>query len=471
MKPQLLVVDDQVQIRRFLSEALEVEGYEVTPAAAGDEALDCLTESIPDLVLLDLQLPDTSGLEVMREIHRQFPRMCVIMMTAFGEIETAVAAIKAGAFDFTPKPFNLEQLLHAIKRGLESSRSARELYTRQRQGASAFDTPGMVMSAAPAMQDIYETVRKIATGDKTTVLVEGESGVGKDVLATLLHASSPRREEAFLEINCAALPEKLLESELFGHEQGAFTDAVRQKPGLLELAHKGTLFLDEIGEMSLTLQVKLLRVLEKQTFRRVGGVQDISVDVRLISATNRDLSRMVAEGAFREDLYYRLKVIPLVIPPLRERPEDIPALADHFLRMYNLQFQKRFDGFDDEAAAAMTVYAWPGNIRELRNVLERAVLLSEGNVLTASQLNLPGMETAPPLWGDLATALGGELSADGVALEDMLARIEAHFVRHALDASAGNQSRAARLLGLNRDKLRYRMKQYGFNKDDHSDPA
>jgi two-component system response regulator AtoC len=331
----------------------------------------------------------------------------------------------------------------------------------------------MVVSTAPAMQEIYETVRKVIVGEKTTILIEGESGVGKDVLARLIHASSPRRDGAFLEINCAALPEKLLESELFGHERGAFTDAVQQKPGLLELAHKGTLFLDEIGEMSLTLQVKLLQVLEKQTFRRVGGLQDISVDVRLISATNRDLSRMVAEGAFREDLYYRLKVIPLRIPPLRERPEDIQPLAEHFLRTYNLQFQKGITGFSEDAEAALAAYAWPGNIRELRNVLERAVLLAEGNVMTAAQLNLPdaAQAPAPPLWGDLAAALGGDLGEAGIPLPEMLARIEEHLVRHALAAADGNQSRAARLLGLNRDKLRYRMKQYGLNKDQPREPA
>ncbi|MBU0743335.1 sigma-54 dependent transcriptional regulator [bacterium] len=473
MTPQLLVIDDQAQIRQFLREALGAEGYAVETAGTGDEAVTRLTETIPDLVLLDLRLPDTSGLDLMREIHRQFPSMCVVMMTAFGEIETAVKAIKAGAFDFIPKPFNLEQLLHVIKRGLETSRHARELYTLRRQGDSYLHSPGIVMSTAPAMQDIYETVRKVIVGDKTTILIEGESGVGKDVLAGLIHASSPRSAESFLEINCAALPEKLLESELFGHEQGAFTDALHQKPGLLELAHRGTLFLDEIGEMSLTLQVKLLRVLEKQTFRRVGGVQDISVDVRLISATNRDLSRMVAEGAFREDLYYRLKVIPLLIPPLRERPEDIPALADHFLRVYNLQFQRNFEGFSAGATAAMAAYAWPGNIRELRNVLERAVLLSDGNTLSAAQLNLPGAGEARslPLWGDLASALGGDLSDDGIPLPDMLARIEEHFVRHALEAAGGNQSHAARLLGLNRDKLRYRMKQYGLNKDEPRERA
>jgi len=467
MKPQLLVVDDQPQILQFLRGALSDELYQVETAASGSEALELLPACVPDLVLLDLVLPDTSGLEVMAEIHRDFPSLCVIMMTAYGDVETAVKAVRAGAFDFIPKPFNLDQLLLAIKRGLHASRDARELYALRRKGHSFLNSPGMVISSAPAMQDIYETVRKIAAGDKTTVLIEGESGVGKDVLAGLIHAASPRSAAPFLEINCAALPEKLLESELFGHERGAFTSADQQKPGLLEMAHNGTLFLDEIGEMSLTLQVKFLRVLEKQTFRRVGGVKDISVDVRFISATNRNLTRLVAESRFREDLYYRLKVIPLHIPSLRERPEDIPALADHFLRLYNLQFQKQFTGFDETARTALATYQWPGNIRELRNVLERAVLLSAGNTLTADELNLPGSvtKTAPAMWDDLSTVMTTELPEDGIQLEDLLERIEAHCVRRALDQVGGNQSRAARLLGLNRDKLRYRIKQYGLKKD------
>ncbi len=467
MKPQLLVVDDQPQILQFLRSALGDAGYQVETASTGAEALEHLSECIPDLVLLDLMLQDANGLEIMAGIQSEFPRMCVIMMTAYGDVETAVKAVRAGAFDFIPKPFNLDQLLQAIKRGLHASRDARELYSQRRKGQSFLQTPGMVISTAPAMQEIYETVRKVAAGDTTTVLLEGESGVGKDVLAGLIHAASPRSSGAYLEINCAALPEKLLESELFGHEKGAFTGADQLKPGLLEMAHKGTLFLDEIGEMSLTLQVKLLRVLEKQTFRRVGGLKDISVDVRFISATNRNLANLVADGRFREDLYYRLKVIPLVIPPLRERPEDIPALADHFLRLYNLQFQKRFTGFDETALSAMAAYSWPGNIRELRNVLERAVLLNEGNVLTAVELNMPGSgPTAPHLmWDDLASALTADLPDDGIELEDLIERIEVRCIRRALDQTGGNQSRAARLLGLNRDKFRYRIKQYGLNKD------
>ena len=466
MKPQLLVVDDQPQIIQFLRAALADEGFDVEVAGTGAEAIARLGEVIPDLVLLDLHLPDTGGLEVLAKIHESFPRMCVIVMTAYGDVETAVRSIRAGAFDFITKPFNMDQLLQAIRRGLDATRDARELYTLRRKGSAFAEAPGMVMSLAPAMQEIYATVRKISSGDTTTVLIEGESGVGKEVLAGLIHAASSRRDDPFLEINCAALPEKLLESELFGHEQGAFTGADRMKPGLLEMAHKGTLFLDEIGEMSLTLQVKLLRVLERQSFRRVGGVKDLSVDVRFVAATNRDLARLVEEGNFREDLYYRLKVIPLRIPPLCERPEDIPALADHFLHLYNARFRKRFTGFDDEARSALVAYAWPGNIRELRNVLERAVLLSDGTILGAAALNLPGRDTAAaPLWNELDAVLAAELPEDGVDLLDLMARLEKRCVRLAMTKSDGNQSRAARLLGLNRDKLRYRLKQYGLDKD------
>ena len=330
------------------------------------------------------------------------------------------------------------------------------------------------MSAAPEMQEIYETVRKLAAGDRTTVLIQGESGVGKDILANMIHASSIRSSEAFLELNCAALPEKLLESELFGHETGAFTGAVKAKPGLLELAHKGTLFLDEIGEMSLALQVKFLRVLEKQTFRRVGGVKDIGVDVRFIAATNRQLESMVAEGGFREDLYYRLNVVPMTISPLRKRPIDVMPLAQHFLMLFNSQFTKHFQKYDDAAVACLEAYPWPGNIREMRNVIERAVLLAEGEILKASMLNLgevtpvtvSGINTGPggvhPLAGELAAALASQWPDGGVALEDLTARIEIKVIEHAYKAADGNQSQAARLLGLNRDKLRSRVKKYGI---------
>ncbi|MBK7702711.1 MAG: sigma-54-dependent Fis family transcriptional regulator [bacterium] len=457
MSAQLLVVDDQASILQFLRQTLAHEGHVVNTAANGEEALAAVHEQIPDLVLLDMVLPDRHGLEVLREIHARFPRMCVILMSAHIDLETAVDAMRGGAFDVIRKPFKIDQLHLAIRRGLEATRDAAELAALRRRGQGFARTPGMVMSLAPAMQEIYATVRKIAQGEKTSILIEGESGVGKDVLANLIHASSPRGDKAFLEINCAALPEKLLESELFGHEQGAFTDAGQQKQGLLELAHHGTVFLDEIGEMAPTLQVKLLRVLERQVFRRVGGLKDITVDVRLISATNRDLSAMVRAGTFREDLFYRLNVVPLRMPSLRERPEDILPLADHFLRMYGLQFHKRLSRLAPDAVGALLAYPWPGNIRELRNVIERGVLLGEGETLDAAQLNLPDAH--------LSALLGGPLPAAGLHLEETLAAAEKRCVRQALAQAGGNQTRAAELLGMNRDKLRYRLKMYKINEE------
>jgi len=468
MSAQLLVVDDQASILQFLRQALAREGHEVSTAADGAGALAAVHELIPDLVLLDMILPDRHGLEVLRDIHAQFPKMCVILMSAHIDLETAVDAMRGGSFDVIRKPFKVEQLLLSVRRGLEATRDAAELAALRRRGQGFARTPGMVMSLAPAMQEIYATVRKIAQGEKTSILIEGESGVGKDVLANLIHASSPRADKAFLEINCAALPEKLLESELFGHEQGAFTDAGQQKQGLLELAHHGTVFLDEIGEMAPALQVKLLRVLERQVFRRVGGLKDITVDVRLISATNRDLAAMVRAGTFREDLFYRLKVVPLRVPPLRERPEDVRPLADHFLRMYGLQFHKKLSGLTPDAVAALLTYPWPGNIRELRNVIERAVLLGEGEVLDAAQLNLPEASGAPrPPDAGVAALLGGPLPEAGLQLEETLARAEERCVRQALVQARGNQTRAAELLGMNRDKLRYRMKIYKITEEMH----
>lgn len=462
MKPLILIVDDQESIVFFLEKTLRDEGFEVRTATRGRAALEIIEREIPDLVLLDLKLPDLNGLEVLAQLKRQFSDICVVMITAFGEIETAVQAMRAGAFDYINKPINLEQLLVVIRKGLDATRATRDLDRLRRQENLFQDERDIVPSVAAAMREVYETVRKVAVGQRTTILIEGESGVGKEVIANAIHKTSARRDHAFLEINCAALPEKLLESELFGHEKGAFTDAVQQKPGLLELAHRGTLFLDEIGELSVPIQVKLLRVLEKMTFRRVGGVKDITVDVRIISATNQDLAELVRAGRFREDLYYRLKVIPLRIPPLRERPEDIVLLAEHFLRVFGAQFRKQFTGICPEAAARLRAYGWPGNIRELRNVIERAVLLDSGPLLLPSHLTLGG--AAPPqaeqLLSALESALRDPLPPEGVPLEKLIAEVERALICKAYQLAGNNQTVAARLLHLNRDKLRYRMKTY-----------
>ena len=474
MKPVVLLVDDEDTIRLFLEKTLKVEGYEALTAATGEEAIEKTRSELPDLVLLDLKLPDINGIEVLQKIKEEVPEICVIMLTAFGDIETAVSAIKKGAFDFVSKPVNLEQLLLAVEKGLESQKLNRELFQLRRRVKLDFDE-GYIPGESPQMQEIYEVVKTVARSETTTVLIQGESGTGKEMIANMIHRFSPRHDKPFLEINCASLPEELLESELFGHEKGAFTDAKTQKVGLLELANKGTLFLDEIGEMSQTIQVKLLRVLERMTFRRVGGTKDIKVSVRIISATNRDLESAVNEKIFREDLYYRLKVIPIHIPPLRERKEDIYILLKHFLTRFNRQFNKGFMEVDDEAFEKILAYPWPGNIRELKNIVERIVLLEDDTVLRVSHLpeSIRSGESAAierTVARRFEVALGKPFPDTGIDFEDLIQSAERDLIAKAMKEAGENQSRAARLLRLNRDKLRYRLKTFdaggGTDNDD-----
>ena len=467
MQPLILIIDDQEAIRMFLAATLESRGYRVATAGTGAEGLAAAASEAPDLVLLDLRLPDMGGLEVLARLRDAEPGLCVVVLTSYGRTEAAVEAMRLQAFDFVTKPVNLDQLLEVIHKGLDTGESQR----RRRAPDAAADLlaalPGSVPSRSAAMAPVYETIRKVAGGGRSTVLILGESGVGKDVLAQVLHRNSPRRDYPFLEINCASLPEQLLESELFGHERGAFTDATQQKLGLLELAHSGTLFLDEIGEMPLPIQVKLLRVLEKMTFRRVGGLQDIQVDVRIVAATNRDLAAEVAAGAFREDLFFRLKVVQVTVPPLRQRAEDIADLAAHFLRQYNEEFGKRFGGLTDEAVTALEARTWPGNVRQLRNTIERSVLMEDGDLLEASQLHFdaegePGGGAGLPagLLRRVEAALAQPLEGQDLSLDGLMGDLERAVVTRALDAAGGNQSQAARLLGLNRDRLRYRLKAW-----------
>ena len=463
MKPVILLVDDEDTIRLFLEKTLRDEGYEALTAATGEEALDLASKELPDLVLLDLKLPDINGIEVLKRIKESIPEIVVVMLTAFGDIETAVSAIKRGAFDFVSKPVNLEQLLLTIEKGLASQRLTREvMQLRRRLRVDSDDN--YVPGESPQMREIYDVVKTVARSDTTTVLIQGESGTGKEMIANMIHRYSPRHDKPFMEINCASLPEELLESELFGHEKGAFTDARSQKTGLLELANKGTLFLDEIGEMSLTIQVKLLRVLEKMSFRRVGGTRDINVSVRVISATNRDLGEAVREKVFREDLYYRLKVIPIYVPPLRERKEDIDALVRHFLDRFNRQFNKRFRSVSAEAFSIIMSYPWPGNIRELKNMIERIVLLVDDVELRPEHLPA-GIHSGAPRGDDrakhdLEVALARPYPGEGIDFEGIVTNVEKELIAKAMKEAGGNQSGAARLLGLNRDKLRYRLKQY-----------
>jgi len=446
-KSRILVVDDEYLIRWSLQQNLVEHGYDVLIAASAEEGLAFMEREEPDLALLDIQLPGMSGMDLLRVIKEKHPQCAVVMVTATSDLAVAVRAMKDGAFDYIPKPFNLDEVRLVVDKALETRR-LREEVSRLREKESLRFGFGNFTYKSPVMASIVEVARKIALSDTATVLLTGESGTGKDLLAQAIHYESRRRDMPFMPLNCTALPRELMESELFGHEKGAFTDAKSLKKGLFEIADGGTLFLDEIGDMDLSLQAKLLRILESRTFKRVGGTRDISVDVRVIAATNRDLEERIREKGFREDLYYRLNVLPISIPPLRERREDIVPLAERFLGEFSRDLGKEVRRIEPGAARAMEEYPWPGNVRELRNIMERAMILTTGKSLGEEDLALkrPG-ETAP--------APG---TLDTLDLEVM----ERRLINEALSRSRGNQSGAAKLLGISRDTLRYRMKKHGI---------
>ncbi len=464
MAATILIVEDQESLRHFLTRSFAEDGYTVLAAGSIAEAWEKLNQEEADLVLLDIRLPDGLGLTLLDELRQREPDRPVIIMTAYGEIQTAVAAMKAGAYDFITKPFELEEIRVLASKALESARVVRELTHRRRREKERY-AQDFVRGTSKAVRAVYEIAEKVAASDTTSVLIQGESGTGKQVIAHYIHDMGPLAEGPFLEINCAAIPRELLETELFGHEKGAFTDARARKQGLLELADRGSLFLDEIGEMSTNLQVKLLKVLESMSFRRVGGTRDLNVQVRIISATNQDLSKMVAEGRFREDLYYRLMVVPIRMPALRERHEDIPLLAEHYMRQFNQTFRKRFRRVTPSAMALLQDYAWPGNIRELRNLFERTILLEDGEEIDVHHLKLGVEAGSRPLETGILESLRsvlveGRMEASGIPFEDWIEQIERGLIERAVEASGGNQTRAAELLQTTRDKLRYRMKLY-----------
>ena len=449
-KGRLLVVEDEDLVRWSVVERLRKAGYELEEAANGADAVKAAKRTPYDLALLDMRLPDTTGLNVMKELLKLQPEIQVLIMTAYSSVDTAVEAMKLGAFDYLSKPFNLDELALTVDRALENVHLRREVKTLRKSVRQRFSLDNIVASSK-AMKQILSLVTKIAASEAGTILLRGESGTGKDLVAHTLHYESRRADAPLMNITCTALQETLLESELFGHEKGSFTDAKAQKKGLFELADGGTVFLDEIGDMSPGLQGKLLRFLESKTFRRVGGTEDIRVDVRVVAATNRVLEDLMKAGKFREDLYYRLNVMPIDIPPLREREEDILALVDHFVDHFNAEFRKEVKGLSPEAEETLTRYAWPGNVRELRNVIERAMLLTAGDTIQPEELMIRTGDLKP-------AAKNFQLPADGISIEE----VEKSLVLQALDRAGGNQSRAARLLGLTRDQVRYRMKQYGL---------
>jgi two-component system, NtrC family, response regulator AtoC len=450
MPATILVVDDESLIRWTLAERLGADGHAVVEAETAKAALARFGPDV-DLVLLDYKLPDSDGLTVLRTMKARDSDVPVILLTAFSSIETAVEAMKHGAYHYANKPFNLDELSLVVQKALETTRLRREVKALRASRSEPYAI-GRIVGESARVMGLKGLLQKVAASPASTVLLRGESGTGKDLAAKTIHYNSDRGAKPFMNITCSALPDALLESELFGHERGAFTDARQQKIGLLESADGGTVYLDEIGEMVPALQAKLLRFLEEKAFKRVGGSADVRVDVRVIAATNRDLEDAVKQGRFREDLYYRLNVMQIMLPPLRERVSDVPLLVNHYIDVFNREFRKQVRGVTPEAMETLKTYRWPGNVRELRNAVERAMLLTEGEWLTADALPLSGARAS--------TAQTMELPEEGVNLETL----ERELVVQALKRTGGNQTKAATLLGLNRDQIRYRIEKFGLDK-------
>ena len=456
-KQKVLVVDDEKMIRWSLGEALRGWGFEPVEAETAGAALAAFDAESPAAILLDINLPDASGIEVLRKIRQRQSDAVVIMITANVLVDETIAALRGGAYDFIGKPINLEELHVALRNGIEAGRLRREVNLFRRERAQQFSFDQIIGNSA-AMREMLTIARKVAESEVSSVLLQGASGTGKDLVAKAIHYQSNRAEGPFVAINCAALPGTLIESELFGYEKGAFTDAKARKEGLFEQAEGGTLFLDEIGELELSLQAKLLRVLEEGAFRRVGGLKDIPFDARIIAASNRDLKSESEAGRFRLDLYYRLSVIQIDIPSLHERGDDVLLLTEHYIDSFSKRLRKRVEGIAPEVATAFRRYEWPGNVRELRNVIERALILEDDDVITMKYIPRAVGEGAK-LSSDGRLPAGAaadfHLPPDGVSLEG----VEMSLVRQAIARSGGNQTKAAELLGISRDQLRYRLKK------------
>jgi len=462
----VLIVDDERTLGRAIKAFLEASGYEAELVQSAEQALELLERLRPDVVFTDVKLPGLSGIELLRRIREFDPAIAVVVMTAFGTIEGAVEAVKLGAFDYVKKPLDLEELKLLADRARENSQLKQELSYYRRRAAQE-DSFGNVIGESPSMRAVMARAREIAALDETPpVLLTGETGTGKGLVARTIHATGTRASKPFIDVNCTALPANLIEAELFGYERGAFTDAKESKLGLFEAAEGGFLFLDEIGDLELALQGKLLRAIEERTVRRVGGVRDRKIDVRILTATNRDLERESQHDRFRKDLYFRLAVILLRLPPLRERGEDILALAQFYLRQFGTKYGKPARRIGAEAQALLLKYPWPGNVRELSHVIERAVLWSREATLGPDHLSLtmPSETLAPPAVAAPAAAEAGPvtppsaLPPDGVALGDW----ERTMLEQAMRETGGNQTRAAQRLGISRDTLRYRLKKYGI---------
>ncbi len=466
-KKQVLIVDDEPNLRKILAAQLSRDGYEVMLAEDGEQGLSMLREHHIDLVVTDLKMPKVDGMTLLREALKETPDLPIVMITAHGTVDTAVEALKLGAFDYLTKPFDKDEVRQVVAKALKTRALAQEEATTEPIGATK--DPGArfgIIGSSPGLTDLYAVLERVAD-TPTTVLITGESGTGKELVARALHEHSTRRDKPFIKVNCAAIPKELIESELFGYERGAFTGAVSSKPGRFELANGGTLFLDEVGEIPVEMQVKLLRALQESEFERVGGIKTIHVDVRLVAATNRDLKKLIAANAFREDLFYRLNVVSIRLPALRERETDIPLLVEHFLAKFNERLKKQVIGVEPEALDILSAYGWPGNIRELENVMERSVLFCDAQKLRVE--DLPGElrgstgSVAPP-----TSDAGGSnmpLSSEGGLKEHVkvaMSRLERDLVSRALKQTSGNVTHAARLLKISRKGLQLKMKELGL---------
>jgi len=459
---RILLVDDERGMREFLTIMLQKEGHHVTSAAGGKEALECIGQKTYDVVLTDIRMPHITGIDVLKTVKECSPETVVIVMTAYASMDTAVEAMKQGAYDYITKPFKVEEIKLIIRNALEKRRLREEnlLLKSKIQEWTTSGLIGGIVGKSQAMIRIIELLIKVADSP-STVLITGESGTGKELIARAIHNYSHRKDRPFFAINCSAIPEGLFESELFGHIKGAFTGAIATKEGIFEVANGGTVFLDEIGDIPQSFQVKLLRVLEEKTIKRVGGNQEIKVDVRIIAATNRDLKKAVAEGNFREDLFYRLDVIPIEIPPLRERREDIPLLVEHFVSKYSRLLGRDIKGVSEEAMQMLMAHQWKGNVRELENVIERAATLGSGPIIEMNTID-ECLRRGVPYKGPLSI----EIPPEGLDLEGLLRDIEKGLLLKALDRVKWVKRDAARLLGLDFRSFRYRLAKYNINRDE-----
>lgn len=456
-RKKILIVDDEKLLRWSLSQKLSEWNLDTVTAENGKKALSLIHQETPDLVMLDNRLPDTTGTELLKEFKTKWPEMPVIMITAYGVVDDVVTAMQRGAYSFITKPINYPKLQSTIKNALETASLKKEIAYYKEKEKNQFDL-SQVIAVSQTMKQILDMSKKIAQSEASIVLLQGESGTGKDIIAQAIHHLSRRKDMSFLAINCSAIPENLLESELFGYEKGAFTDAKQQKKGLAELADEGTLFLDEISTLDIHLQPKILRFLETQTFKRIGGLKDIEVDIRVIAATNQDLETAVNEGHFRQDLLYRLNVCPIYIPPLRERVDDIIPLAENFIREQNIKFRKNIKGLDKLAKKTFLQYDWPGNVRELKNAIERAMIFEEEAFITPKYLPIrPGVLSRVKIFKTNTS------SNECMGLLDM----EKNLILNALKKSQGNKSQAAKILDITRDTLRYKIKKFSLQPKDY----